>query len=150
LSNNLAAIAELIRPTVEALGVELWGIDQIGQGRSSVLRVYIDKGEDGITIDDCERVSRQISGILDVEEPIAGEYTLEVSSPGMDRPLFELAHFARFVGSVANVRLRAPLEGRRKFKGVIQRAEADSLCLMVDEKEVSFPFSSVDKANLVF
>ena len=150
MSNNLAAIAELIRPTVEALGVELWGIDQIGQGRSSVLRVYIDKGEDGITIDDCERVSRQISGILDVEEPIAGEYTLEVSSPGMDRPLFELAHFARFVGSVANVRLRAPLEGRRKFKGVIQRAEADSLCLMVDEKEVSFPFSSVDKANLVF
>ena len=150
MSNNLAAIAELIRPTVEALGVELWGIDQIGQGRSSVLRVYIDKGEDGITIDDCERVSRQISGILEVEEPIAGEYTLEVSSPGMDRPLFELAHFARFVGSVANVRLRAPLEGRRKFKGVIQRAEADSLCLMVDEKEVSFPFSSVDKANLVF
>ena len=91
MSNNIAAIADLLRPTVEALGVELWGVDQIGQGRSSVLRVYIDKGEEGISIDDCERVSRQISGILDVEEPIAGEYTLEVSSPGMDRPLFALA-----------------------------------------------------------
>ena len=150
MSNNLAAIAQMIRPTVEALGVDLWGVDHIGQGRSSVLRVYIDKGDDGITIDDCVKVSRQISGILDVEEPIAGEYTLEVSSPGMDRPLFELAHFARFVGSVANVRLRSPLDGRRKFKGVIQRAEADSVCLVVDEKEVSFPFSSIDKANLVF
>jgi ribosome maturation factor RimP len=150
LSNNIAAIADLLRPAVEALGVELWGVDQVGQGRSSILRVYIDKGDEGISIDDCERVSRQISGILDVEEPIAGEYTLEVSSPGMDRPLFALAHFSRFIGSVANVRLRAPLDGRRKFKGVIQKAEADSVCLLVDEKEVSFPFSSIDKANLVF
>ena len=150
LSNNLAVIADLIRPTVEALGVELWGIDHIGQGRNSVLRVYIDKGGEGITIEDCEKVSRQISGIFDVEDPIAGEYTLEVSSPGMDRPLFEFAHFVRFVGSVANVRLRAPLDGRRKFKGVIQRAEAENVCLLVDEKEVSFPFSSIDKANLVF
>ncbi len=150
MSNNLVAIADMIRPTVEALDVTLWGVDQVGQGRSSILRIYIDKPDDGITIDDCERVSRQISGIFDVEDPIAGEYTLEVSSPGMDRPLFDHAHFARFVGSVANVRLRSPLEGRRKFKGVIQRAEADQICLLVDEKEVTFPFSAVDKANLVY
>lgn len=150
MSNNLVAIAEMIRPTVEALGVTLWGVDQVGQGRNSILRVYIDKPDDGITIDDCERVSRQISGIFDVEDPIAGEYVLEVSSPGMDRPFFEHAHFARFTGSVANVRLRTPVDGRRRFKGVIQKVEADQICLVVDEKEISFPFSAVDKANLVY
>ncbi|MDO8271353.1 MAG: ribosome maturation factor RimP, partial [Gammaproteobacteria bacterium] len=90
MSNSIALVSDLIRPTVTALGLELWGVEHVVQGRFSVLRVYIDKGGDGVTIDDCEKVSRQISGIFDVEDPIAGEYTLEVSSPGMDRPLFEL------------------------------------------------------------
>lgn len=130
--------------------MELWGVEHIVQGRFSVLRVYIDKDGDGITIDDCEKVSRQISGIFDVEDPIAGEYTLEVSSPGMDRPLFELSQFERYVGSVATVRLRTPLEGRRKFKGVIQKVEADVVCLLVDDKEYMLPASAIDKANLVF
>lgn len=150
MSNSITLISDLIRPTVSALGVELWGVEHIVQGRFSVLRVYIDKGGDGITIEDCEKVSRQISGIFDVEDPIAGEYTLEVSSPGMDRPLFELAQFARYVGSVVAVRLRAPLEGRRKFKGVIQKVEADAVCLLVDEKEYVLPAATIDKANLVF
>jgi ribosome maturation factor RimP len=146
----VTVIADLIRPAVQALGVELWGIEHVVQGRYSILRVYIDKPEDGVTIDDCERVSRQISGIFDVEDPIAGEYSLEVSSPGMDRPLFELSQFERYVGHVAAVRLRSPLEGRRKFKGVIQKVEADSVRLLVDDKEVQFPSSAIDKANLVF
>jgi len=150
LSNSIALISDLIRPTVSALGVELWGIEHIVQGRFSVLRIYIDKGGDGITIEDCEKVSRQISGILDVEDAIAGEYTLEVSSPGMDRPLFELSQFERYVGSVATVRLRTPIEGRRKFKGVIQKVEADAVCLLVDDKEYILPASAIDKANLVF
>jgi len=150
LSNSITLISDLIRPTVSALGVELWGVEHIVQGRFSVLRVYIDKGGDGITIEDCEKVSRQISGIFDVEDPIAGEYTLEVSSPGMDRPLFELSQFERYVGSVVTVRLRAPLEGRRKFKGVIQKVEADTVCLLVDDKEYMLPASTIDKANLVF
>jgi ribosome maturation factor RimP len=143
-------IADLIRPAVQALGVELWGIEHNIQGRYSILRVYIDKSENGVTIDDCERVSRQISGIFDVEDPIGGEYNLEVSSPGMDRPLFELSQFERYLGHVVSVRLRSPLEGRRKFKGVIQKVEADSVRLLVDDKEVLLPSSAIDKANLVF
>ncbi len=150
MSANEAQLSELIRPTVEALGVELWGLEFLIQGKYSVLRVYIDRPEEGVTIDDCEKVSRQISGIFDVEDPIAGEYTLEVSSPGMDRPLFTLAQFARFIGSEAAVRLRAPLEGRRKYKGIIQSVSEDSLCLVVDGKQFQLPGNSIDKANLVF
>lgn len=150
LSNSIALVSDLIRPTVTALGLELWGVEHVVQGRFSVLRVYIDKGGDGVTIDDCEKVSRQISGIFDVEDPIAGEYTLEVSSPGMDRPLFELGQFERYVGSVVTVRLRSPLEGRRKFKGVIQKIEVDAVRLLVDDKEFVLPVSAIDKANLVF
>ncbi|MEK7259771.1 MAG: ribosome maturation factor RimP [Pseudomonadota bacterium] len=150
MSNSIALVSDLIRPTVTALGLELWGVEHVVQGRFSVLRVYIDKGDDGVTIDDCEKVSRQISGIFDVEDPIAGEYTLEVSSPGMDRPLFELGQFERYVGSVVTVRLRSPLEGRRKFKGVIQKVEADAVRLLVDDKEYVLPASAIDKANLVF
>ncbi|MDO9319166.1 MAG: ribosome maturation factor RimP [Gammaproteobacteria bacterium] len=150
MSNSIALVSDLIRPTVTALGLELWGVEHVVQGRFSVLRVYIDKGGDGVTIDDCEKVSRQISGIFDVEDPIAGEYTLEVSSPGMDRPLFELGQFERYVGSVVMVRLRSPLEGRRKFKGVIQKVEVDAVRLLVDDKEFVLPASAIDKANLVF
>ena len=150
LSNSIALVSDLIRPTVAALGLDLWGVEHVVQGRFSVLRVYIDKDGDGVTIEDCEKVSRQISGIFDVEDPIAGEYTLEVSSPGMDRPLFELGQFARYVGSVATVRLRSPLEGRRKYKGVIQKVEMDAVHLLVDDKEFVLPVSAVDKANLVF
>jgi ribosome maturation factor RimP len=150
LGNSVTVIADLIRPAVQALGVELWGIEHNIQGRYSILRVYIDKSENGVTIDDCERVSRQISGIFDVEDPIGGEYNLEVSSPGMDRPLFELSQFERYLGHVVSVRLRSPLEGRRKFKGVIQKVEADSVRLLVDDKEVLLPSSAIDKANLVF
>ena len=150
LTNSIALVSDLIRPTVVALGLDLWGVEHVVQGRFSVVRVYIDKGGDGVTIEDCEKVSRQISGIFDVEDPIAGEYTLEVSSPGMDRPLFELDQFQRYVGSVVTVRLRSPLEGRRKFKGVIQKVEVDAVRLLVDDKEFVLPASTIDKANLVF
>lgn len=150
MSKSATLISELIEPTVTALGVELWGVEHVIQGRFSVLRVYIDKEGDGVTIDDCEKVSRQISGIFDVEDPIPGEYTLEVSSPGMDRPLFELSQFERYIGSEAAVKLRSPLNGRKKFKGVIQKVEADSVCLLVDDKEIALPATAIDKANLVF
>ena len=150
MSAHETRIAELIQPTVEALGVELWGVEYLIQGKYSVLRVYIDRQDEGVTIDDCERVSRQVSGILDVEDPIPGEYTLEVSSPGMDRPLFHLEQFARFAGEPASVRLRTPVEGRRKFKGVIQSVSDDSVTLLVDGKEYQLPAVAIDKANLVF
>jgi ribosome maturation factor RimP len=150
LSASETLISDLIRPTVEALGVDLWGIEHLIQGKYSVLRVYIDKAGDGVTIEDCERVSRQISGIFDVEDPIPGEYTLEVSSPGMDRPLFTIAQFAQYVGSEATVKLRSPLDGRRKFKGLIQKVDADVVSLLVDGKEFALPALAIDKANLVF
>lgn len=150
MSHSSDRIAELIRPAVTALGVELWGVEHIVQGRHSVLRIFIDREDDGVTIDDCERVSRQISGIFDVEDPIAGEYNLEVSSPGMDRPLFEGEQFARYVGSVVAVRLGSPLDGRRKFKGEILKVDEGAVSIQVDDKEVVLPFSAIDKANLVY
>lgn len=150
MSTSETLIADLIRPTVEALEVDLWGVEHLIQGKYSVLRVFIDKAGEGVTIEDCERVSRQISGIFDVEDPIPGEYTLEVSSPGMDRPLFNIEQFGQYVGSEATVKLRSPLDGRRKFKGVIQKIEAGAVCLLVDGKEFVLPAIAIDKANLVF
>lgn len=142
-------ISDLLRPTVEALGLELWGIEHLSRGRSSLLRIYIDS-PDGIAIEDCERVSRQVSGVLDVEDPLPGEYTLEVSSPGMDRPLFRFEQYAEFVGDVVNLRLRTPIDGRRKFKGVLEKAEAEQVTLTVDGDLVEIPFQQIDKANIAF
>jgi ribosome maturation factor RimP len=142
-------IVDMLRPTVTALGLELWGIEHLVRGRSSLLRVYIDS-ENGITIDDCERVSRQISGILDVEDPLPGEYTLEVSSPGLDRPLFEFEQCLLFIGEVINLKLRTPLNGRRKFKGVLEKAEDGVLVLTVDNALHEIPWQQVEKANIAF
>tara|TARA_R110002072_G_scaffold284396_4_gene448583 strand:- start:50053 stop:50556 length:504 start_codon:yes stop_codon:yes gene_type:complete len=142
-------IAELLRPTVAALDLELWGVELLVRGRSSLLRLYID-GPDGVTIDDCERVSRQVSAVLDVEDPLSGEYTLEVSSPGLDRPLFSMEQYARFVGDVISLRLRAPLNGRRKFKGVLEKAEAGVITMTVDSEQLDIPFQQVEKANIAY
>ena len=141
-------ISVLLRPTVQTLGLELWGIEHLMRGRSSLLRIYIESDQ-GITIEDCERVSRQVSGILDVEDPLPGEYTLEVSSPGLDRPLFSFEQYQRFVGEVVNLRLRAPIDGRRKFKGVLEKAEADQITLTVDGALVNIAFAQIEKANIV-
>lgn len=144
-SDKLVAIIE---PAVTALGFELVGVEYLPQGRHSLLRVYIDH-EDGISVDDCGDVSQQVSAVLDVEDPIHGEYTLEISSPGLDRPLFTLAHFARFVDHLAEVRLHAPLNGRRKFKGRITRVEDDNVVLDVDGEEQCLAVDNIDKAHLV-
>jgi ribosome maturation factor RimP len=139
----------LFTPTVEAMGYELVGVEYLSQGSAgSVLRVYIDRPE-GITLDDCSRVSHQISGILDVEDPIAENYSLEVSSPGLDRPLFGAKDFERFAGSEAVVKLRVKVDGQRKFKGVLQSVEGRELLLAVDDKIVRLPLDQVDRARLV-
>ncbi|WP_455209032.1 ribosome maturation factor RimP [Kaarinaea lacus] len=143
-----ANIQALIEPAVAALGYELVGMEQLSQGRHSLLRIYIDSG-DGITLDDCERVSHQVSGILDVEDVIHGHYSLEVSSPGLDRPLFSMDHFQRFIGKQAKIRLTTPLDGRRKFNGVIRAAGDNLVVLEVDTQEIELPFSAIEKANLV-
>ncbi|WP_196139489.1 ribosome maturation factor RimP [Aliikangiella sp. G2MR2-5] len=141
-------LTEMLRPAAEALGYEFLGIEYISQGKHSVLRIYIDH-ENGINVDDCASVSHQASGILEVEDPISSQYTLEVSSPGLDRPLFTLAHFEQFVGKVVEVRCHVGVDGRRKFKGELTAVNGEQLILTVDNQEFTVDFNDVDKANLV-
>jgi ribosome maturation factor RimP len=130
------------------MGCQLWGLELHSSGRRSTLRLYIDK-PDGVVLDDCERVSRQVSSVLDVEDPIRGEYTLEVSSPGMDRPLYTIAQFEQFAGEDVSVRLRVPYEGRRKFKGRLAGVEGNDVVVVVDDHEYLFPVESIDRAKVV-
>ena len=138
----------LLAPIVEDLGYEYVGIEYASNPKNRVLRIYIDRPETGINLNDCESVSREVSAMLDVEEPIPGQYTLEVSSPGVERPLFTAEHFRQHVGEVARVQLDVPLEGRRKFKGTIVAVEHDEVCLEVDGQQWNLPLASVGKARL--
>ena len=138
-----------IRSAVAALGYELLGVEYLARPQAGhLLRLYID-AEGGIGLDDCERVSHQVSGVLDVENPIRGDYALEVSSPGLDRPLFELAHFARFVGHQARVRLQSPLDGRSNFRGTIEAVEGEEVVLQVEGEPVRLPFARMSSARLI-
>jgi len=149
VASKYSQLDELLKPVVESLGCELWGLDYHAQGKQSMLRVYIEKAPDGVLVEDCERVSRQISSVLDVEDPITGEYTLEVSSPGMDRPLFRLEQYQAYVGEQATIRLRVAFDGRRKFSGILKGIEGDEIVLEVDNEEYLLPFELIDKANIV-
>ncbi|HKJ77454.1 MAG TPA: ribosome maturation factor RimP [Gammaproteobacteria bacterium] len=137
----------LIGPAVEALGYELVGVEYLPQGRHSLLRVYIDSDE-GIDVEDCERASHQVSGVLDVEDPIKGQYTLEVSSPGIERPLFTAAHFERFKGERAQVRLGTALDGRRRFTGMLRGVDGNDVLIEVDGDEYRLPLEQIEKAHL--
>lgn len=148
MASKQTQLEALLEPVVNALGCELWGLDYLAQGKKSVLRIYIEK-EGGVLLEDCEQVSRQISATLDVEDPISGEYTLEVSSPGMDRPLFTLDQFKRYLGETVALRLRVAFEGRRKFSGILKGVEDDEIVLEVDNEEYLLPFELLDKANIV-
>ncbi|MDV7210556.1 ribosome maturation factor RimP [Azotobacter beijerinckii] len=148
MSSKLEQLQALLAPVVEALGYECWGIEFLSQGRHSLLRVYIDHAN-GVLIDDCEKVSRQISGVLDVEDPISNEYTLEVSSPGMDRPLFTLDQFARNAGEQVKIRLRSPFEGRRNFQGLLRGVEDQDVVVLADDHEYLLPIDLIDKANII-
>jgi ribosome maturation factor RimP len=142
----------MIEPAVLGLGFELWGVEYHGgSGHRSVLRIYIE-AEAGVTLEDCQKVSHQISGILDVEDPIQGEYTLEVSSPGMDRPLYKVAQYARYIGHKVKIRLRVPFEGRRNLTGRIAAVEnGEEVVIQMDEPEAEYvlPIDSIDKAHIV-
>jgi len=137
----------LLEPTVEAMGFELWGMEHLSQGRHSLLRLYIDS-ENGVTADDCAEVSRQVSGVMDVEDPISGEYTLEVSSPGIDRLLFRLDQYLAYVGEWIELRLRVPFEGRRKFNGTLKGIEGEDVIIQVDNHEFLLPHGAIDKAQV--
>jgi len=149
VNSSEVLITELIGTTVQALGLELWGVELLQQGRYSLLRVYIER-EEGVTIEDCEKVSRQVSALLDVEDPIAGEYTLEVSSPGVDRPLFSVEQYAKYVGSEVNLKLRRAVDGRRKFKGQIIKVSGDIVGLLVEGTEYDLGHSEIEKASIVY
>lgn len=150
MASNRDALKAMLNPAVEALGFELWGIEYLAQGKHSILRIYIDH-QDGITVDDCAAVSHQVSGVLDVEDPISGEYNLEVSSPGMDRPLFEPEHYAQYLGETVELRLRSAIQARRKWTGQVTSVEDDKIALQCEgEAElVLIPHSVVEKGKLV-
>ena len=141
-------LQEMLQGAVEDLGCELWGIECQRTGRFMTVRLFIDK-EGGVTVDDCADVSRQVSAILDVEDPIADKYNLEVSSPGLDRPLFTLPQFERYIGQDIAVHLRIPVMERRKWQGKLERIENDIVTLIVDGQEQVLVFGNIQKANVV-
>lgn len=147
-------IAGLLTPTIASLGLELLGIDYLPTPGSAVLRLYIDVPESAeagrhVGIEDCEAVSREVSAQLDVEDPISSNYTLEVSSPGLDRPLFTPAQFMRFIGETAKATLKLPQDGRRRLQGVIARVEDASIVFVVDGSGIEVAFDNIEKARLV-
>lgn len=141
-------LTAMFKPNVEDLGYELVGIEYVRAGKHSTLRVYIDH-ENGILVDDCAAVSREISALMDVEDPITNEYTLEVSSPGLERPLFSADQYAAFIGSEVKVQLRMPIQNRRRWKGIIASVAGEIICVNVDGTEERFALSNIQKANIV-
>jgi ribosome maturation factor RimP len=140
-------LATLLAPLVEGLGCELWELEYSPGRGTGLLRLYIDAGA-GITVDDCERVSRAVSELLDAADPIPGHYTLEVSSPGLERPLRTARHFERFVGETVSVETMQAVEGRRRFKGALTAAGADTVEIEVDGRRWTLPISGIRKAHL--
>jgi ribosome maturation factor RimP len=138
----------LLAPSVMALGLRVWGIEYLAQGKRSLLRVYID-GDEGVTVDDCERVSKQVSDLLDIEEVLASSYTLEVSSPGLDRLLFKPEQYAESIGEMVDVRLNYPFEGRRRIVGALTSLENDEVVVLVDGAEFQIPLDNVQRARIV-
>ncbi|ACQ93846.1 protein of unknown function DUF150 [Tolumonas auensis DSM 9187] len=141
-------LTELLDAPIVALGYELWGIEFIRAGKHSTLRVYIDHAN-GISVDDCAEASHQVSALLDVEDPITTEYYLEVSSPGMDRPLLKPEHFARYIGQVATVTLRMAVNNRRKYKGTIKQVDGEMITLTIDGRDEILAFANIQQANLI-
>ena len=139
-----ARLTDLLKPSVEMLGFELLGVEL----NSGVVRLYIDC-DAGVTVDNCAYVSRQVGAVLDVEDPIAGNFTLEVSSPGLDRRLFSLDQFAAFAGTEVKLKLKRAFEGKRKFRGQLRGVEGDEIIVGNGDDEILFPFEVIERANVV-
>ncbi|MCU4629204.1 ribosome maturation factor RimP [Acinetobacter variabilis] len=170
LSNKTQALQDLIAPAVEACDVNLWGIEFLPQGKRSLLRIYIDKpvdenaapvvnedGEEeqgrGIGVQDCVRVTQQVGAMLDVHDPISGDYSLEVSSPGWDRPFFQLEQMAHYIGQMVALRLISAVDNRRKFQAKLVAVDLENEMIQVEvEKQQILDIDShnIDKANLVY
>jgi ribosome maturation factor RimP len=141
-------LQELLVPTIEGLGYELMDLEAQLSGGSGVLRIFIDKSE-GIGVEDCEKVSLAVSALLDVEDPVPGQYDLEVSSPGLDRKLTKREHFQRFEGEAIKVQMRFPIEGRRRFRGTLVSSDKENIVVEVDGESHSLPLATIDTARLV-
>lgn len=144
----LTQIEEYIRPVLQDMGYELWGCQYLTQGRGSLLRIYIDSPA-GIGIKDCEQASLRISAALDVENPISSNYSLEVSSPGIPRPLFYAEQYQKYLGLEVEIKLIVAISGRKKYTGYITMADTDNLVLSIGDEKLSFPFSTIAKAHLI-
>lgn len=170
LSSKTQALYDLIAPAVAACDVELWGVEFIPQGKRSLLRIYIDRpgsapsddhatttaeGEDGgrgVGVEDCVRVTQQVGAILDVHDPIAGEYALEVSSPGWDRPFFSIDQMQRYIGQQVALRLITALANRRRMQGRLVTVNRDTqqIQLEVEQQLIEVDTHNIDKAHLVY
>ena len=138
----------MLEPTIEGLGYELSDLEAKLGGRSGVVRIFIDH-PDGISLDDCEKVSLAVSALLDVEDPLPGQYNLEVSSPGLDRKLTKSEHFQRFAGETVKVQMRFPIEGRKRFRGTLVSSDDENIVVEVDGESHSLPLKTIDTARLV-
>jgi len=139
----------LFEPVIQSMGYELVGVEFQGSTQHGTLRVYIDH-ENGIGVEDCARISQQISAILDVEEPIPQAYDLEVSSPGLNRPLFKASDYERFSGCLAKIKMAVPVDGRKNFKGLLQGVnQSKTVQIMVDSESYELRISDIAKANLI-
>ena len=141
-------LAKLLEPTVERLGYELADLEVRLGSKGGLVRVFIDK-PDGVDLDDCEQVSLAVSALLDVEDPVPGNYNLEVSSPGLDRKLTKVEHFQRFEGETVKVQMRFPIEGRRRFRGTLVSSDDENIVVEVDGESHSLPLKTIDTARLV-
>lgn len=144
-----AELTNLLMPVVTDLGLECLGVEYSPSHGNSLVRVYIDAPERAVTVDDCEAVSRQVSAMLDVNDPITGRYTLEVSSPGLDRPLYTPQQFARFIGQSAKIEVNLAIAGRRRFQGPILAVEGEEVVLEQDGTPVRITHANIHKAKLV-
>lgn len=142
-------LKRLLEPTVEGLGYELSDLELRVGGKDGVVRVFIDRDPDGVGLEDCEAVSRQISALLDAEDPIPGHYALEVSSPGLDRRLTKVEHYRRFMGENVRVKLRFPLDGRRNYSGELKAANEENIEVEVDGTSHRLPIATIESARLV-
>lgn len=150
MSAKTEALTAIIEPVVQSFELQLWGLQYVSQGNHSLLRIFIDS-EHGVGVDDCAKVSRQLAAVMDVEDPISGKYTLEVSSPGLDRSLFVLSQYSPFIGSAIKVKLNVAIDKRKKFKGNLISVDEieQTIELDVDGSVVVIDFINIEKANMI-
>ena len=141
-------LRKLLDPAIERLGYELSDLEAKLGGKDGIVRIFIDH-PDGITLEDCEKVSRAVSALLDVEDPLPGQYNLEVSSPGLDRKLTKNEHFQRFEGETVKVQMRFPILGRKRFRGALVSSDDENIVVEVDGELHELPIATIDTARLV-